>query len=119
MADPDRPEERQALYEKLSAELSIVSWSALSPHAERGALFWVDKQLDLVEVAMCMALDEAVAIGAWHEAGLLLPAAQNAPPDFAAFRFLIVQPFVLATPLELPNGVDAEELNNSTDEVVH
>ena len=59
MADQGEMSEREVIYEKLSGEVSVVSWSALAPHAERGALFWVDRQLDLAEVATCMALDEA------------------------------------------------------------
>ena len=93
--------ERDALYEKLSAELSVVSWSALAPHAERDSLFWVDRSLSLVDVAVSVALDDARSVGAWHEAGLLLRAAPTPPQDFVAFEFLIVQPFVLAAPLEL------------------
>ena len=102
MADQGDMSEREVIYEKLSGEVSVVSWSALAPHAERGALFWVDRQLDLAEVATCMALDEARSVGAWHQAGLLLPASASPPQDFVAFNFVIIQPFVLATPIELP-----------------
>ena len=104
MGESDHERDAQSLHDKLAAEVSVVSWSALAPHAERGALFWVDRQLDLAEVATCMALDEARSVGAWHQAGLLLPASTTPPQDFVAFEFVIVQPFVLATPLELPES---------------
>jgi hypothetical protein len=100
---------RDSLIEKLSAELSVASWSALAPHAERGALFWVDRTLNIVDVAVSFALDDARSVEAWHQAGLLLPASSSSSQDFAAFEFLIVQPFVLATPLELPPGGDHVE----------
>ena len=106
MGESDHERDAQSLHDKLAAEVSVVSWSALAPHAERGALFWVDRQLDLVEVAVSFALDDARSVKAWHEAELLLPAASSPPQDFAAFHFLIVQPFVLAKPLELPAQSD-------------
>lgn len=103
MADPvsKREPEHAALYQKLYSEVGIASWDALSPHAERGALFWVNHTLDLVEVGVSLAIDDASSVKAWHESSLLLPAASHAPQDFVAYRFLIIQPFVIATPLDL------------------
>ena len=106
MGEGDHERDARSLHDKFNAELSVASWSALAPHAERGGLFWVDRQLDLVEVAVSFALDDARSVQAWHEAQLLLPAALKPPQDFAAFHFLIVQPFVLAQPLELPAQSD-------------
>ena len=94
---------QQQLIQKLSGEVGVVSWEALSPHAERGALFWVDQSLDLVKVGVSLALDDTSSVRAWHDAKLLLPATALNPKQFAAFRFLIIQPFVLAMPLELPD----------------
>ena len=104
----NQDEVHQQLVQKLSGEVGVVSWEALSPHAERGALFWVDQSLDLVEVGVSLALDDSSSVKAWHEAQLLLPAAALNPKQFAAFRFLIIQPFVLAMPLELPDTPDQE-----------
>jgi hypothetical protein len=104
----EQKEECASLLQRLSGEIGVVSWEALAPHAERGALFWVDQSLDLAEVGLCVALDDVDFVQAWHEAELLLPAAPSKPEEFAAFRFLIVQPFVLAMPLDLP------EANEST-----
>ena len=95
-------EGHRALYKKLSGEVGVASWDALAPHAERGALFWVDLSLDLAEVGMSLAIDDAASVKAWHESELFLPAALKPPVGFAAFRFLIIQPFVIATPMELP-----------------
>ena len=97
----------EALHKKLSSEVGVASWDALAPHAERGALFWVDQSLDLADVGMSLALDDAASVKAWHEAALFLPAALTPPADFAAFRFLIIQPFVIATPMELPEHIES------------
>ena len=58
MDSHDRKGGNQSLYDKLAAEVSVASWNALKSHADRGALFWVDRQLDLVEVAVSIALDD-------------------------------------------------------------
>lgn len=102
MDESDHERDLQSLRDKLSDEVSIVSWHALEPHAQRHALFWVNTQLDLVEVAVSIALDDVDSVEAWHTAKLLLRATPTPPKDYAAFHVLIVQPFVLAQPLELP-----------------
>lgn len=98
------------LYEKLAAEVGIATWDALAPHAERGGLFWVDQSLDLIEVGVSLAVDDANSVQAWHKAQLFLPAAPQAPTEFVAFRFLIIQPFVIAAPLDLSDLIDPSEL---------
>lgn len=101
--------EASVLYDQLQAEVGVASWDALSPHAERGALFWVAGALDLVEVGVALALDQATSVQGWLEAGSLLLASHSGPRDFSAFRFLIVQPFVIATPLELPAAIEPDD----------
>ena len=102
--------EHSDLYKKLAADVGIATWDALAPHAERGGLFWVDQSLDLIEVGVSLAVDDASSVKAWHEAKLFLPAALQAPTEFAAFRFLIIQPFVIASPLDLSDLIDPSEL---------
>jgi hypothetical protein len=108
--------EHSELYEKLSADVGIATWDALAPHAERGGLFWVDQSLDLVEVGVSLAVDDASSVKAWHEAELFLPAAPQAPSEFAAFRFLIIQPFVIAAPLDLSDLIDPSQLEDDVDD---
>ena len=103
-----RKPEHDALYQKLYSEVGVASWEALSPHAERGALFWVNQNLDLIEVGVSLALDDTSSVKAWHDAELLLPAALQAPQDFAVYRFLIIQPFVIATPLDLSELTESD-----------
>lgn len=107
--------EHAELYEKLAADVGIATWEALAPHAERGGLFWVDQSLDLIEVGVSLAVDDARSVQAWHDAQLFLPAAPKAPTEFAAFRFLIIQPFVIASPLDLTDFLDPSELEVDED----
>lgn len=109
VADPrlEKPPQHEGLYQKLSDEVGIASWDALAPHADRGSLFWVDQTLDLVEVGVSLAADDTLSVKAWHEAELLLLAAHQPPKDFAAYRFLIIQPFVIASPLDLSELIES------------
>lgn len=88
---------------KLAAEVATVSWSHLRPHHERGAVVIVDAALSLPEVGAALARDDTVRVAGWLQTGLLR---RTTPDDDAAwtatggtFSFLIVRPWVLATPL--------------------
>ena len=96
-------QQRSALIEKLSAEVAVVPWSALESHAKRGSLFMIDQGLDLVEVGVSIAMDEHDTVATWIEHGLLNRAQTQPDVDCAGYRFLIIQPFLIAAPLLLPN----------------
>ena len=89
------------LYEKLNAEISVATWASLSPHAERGALFWVDATLPLVDAAIAVANDRVDLVQKWLSEGLLKRAEDSQPLDAPGYHFLITQPYVLATPLHI------------------
>ena len=88
--------------EKLEKEGAIVSWEMLQLHAERGALICVSSELDLVDAALAVAQDEAVQVEEWIGSGALYKPtmeqleAWEAKPQ-KVFKFVIVQPFVLAS----------------------
>lgn len=90
-----------ALSEKLASEVGEAGWESLEPHYLRDALFIVDAKLDLIEVAVAVAEDRVEEVASWIEAGLLArPTVEQAKAwgekRSLGFRFLIVQPFVLA-----------------------
>lgn len=88
------------LHDKLRAELATVTWRDLAPHHKRGGLVLVDPGLDLVEVAVAVANDDAPAVSAWIGSGQLAHATDEQAALWTdsgqAFTFLIVQPYVLA-----------------------
>ena len=98
------------LYEKLNAEVSVATWASLSPHAERGALFWVDLKLPLVDAAIAVVNDRVDLVQAWLNKGLIQRAEESKPLDAPGYHFLITQPYVLATPLHIESS-----LQSSTD----
>ncbi len=84
---------------KLRAEIQHVDWPALLPHAERGALVLVDTALDLLDVAVAVANDDAAQVRQWLEATQLKrcdPANEASVLAPLRFQFVIVQPYVLA-----------------------
>lgn len=93
--------ERAALTpaESIERDTGVATWATLAPHAERGGLLWVEG-VPLEEVALAMAADDAARVQGWLAAGALRRAALE-PLDAPGYRFTIVQPFVLATPLRV------------------
>ncbi len=81
-------------------DLAEVEWERLRPHLDRDALIVVDEELDIVEVANCMAVDDSGKVAEWVGTGKLKkPGRQQLEEwngeDKKLFRTLIVQPFVL------------------------
>jgi hypothetical protein len=89
--------------EQLSATLGEVFWSDLRAHAGRDAIIVVGDGLDLVEVGVAIAENDARRVQGWIESGQISkPTAEELslwPADPAArFESLIVAPFVLIRP---------------------
>ena len=92
---PDDP-----LHDKLTSELAEAGWRLLAPHFARGALLICDERVGLVEAAVALARDEVAVVAEWLNAGALRKPTEAEAAAWAtsapAFRFLIVQPFVVA-----------------------
>jgi hypothetical protein len=79
-----------------------MDWETLIPHAKRDAVIVVDGALDLVEVGVAIAEDNATVVQNWlselllHKPFLEELNDWNAEPE-KQFNTLIVQPFVLVT----------------------
>ena len=55
----------EILYAKLLGETASISWAELQPFFARGALLWVNSELDLVAVALAVAQDDKASIATW------------------------------------------------------
>jgi hypothetical protein len=89
--------------ERLEAYHGDVFWSDLSAHAARDALIVVAEELDMMEVGLAVASDDAAKVQAWIEARLIQkPSAADLarwPGEPAAvFESLVVAPYVLIRP---------------------
>lgn len=91
----------KTLYEKLESEIESCDWQALADHFERGALLIVDSSIDLTEVGVAMAQDNAKSIESWLNQSLIRkPTLEDKEvwskePKAKFCRFLIIQPYVL------------------------
>jgi hypothetical protein len=87
--------------EKLGLTPENADWTLLRQHTARDALILVDAGLGLEDVARAVAADHAVRVGEWIASGRLrkptreeMERWEKAPAT--GFRFVIVQPYVLA-----------------------
>jgi hypothetical protein len=55
----------ETLYAKLLGETASIGWLELQPFFARGALLWVNPELDLVAVAVALAEDDKASMSAW------------------------------------------------------
>lgn len=88
------------LRNKLAAELATVDWRALRTHLQRDNLILAAPELDLVEVAWCVASDRARDVAAWIAAGKVRKPGQEELTHWEReqekpFRMLIVTPYIL------------------------
>ncbi len=88
------------LRDKLANELDTVDWRALRAHLHRDQLIVVDPELELLEVACCVARDRSAEVAAWIAAGQLCKPGPEQLNDWERqldkpFRLLIVAPYLL------------------------
>jgi hypothetical protein len=89
---------------KLRGEIMPASWRDLVYQFARGALFLVQTDCDLLEVALLLARDDRARVEALLASGQLRRALESDARAFqsdaaARFQFVIVQPWVLAQAL--------------------
>ncbi|WP_095077385.1 DUF2288 domain-containing protein [Pseudomonas sp. Irchel s3h17] len=62
-------QEPSTLYAKLLGETASIRWKELEPFFAKGALLWVEADLDLIVAAEAMAEDQREKVAAWLAAG--------------------------------------------------
>jgi hypothetical protein len=92
-----------SVYQKLQEERAVATWKMLLPHHNRESLFLVDDSLDLLEVGVVVASDNALKLNHWLEADLVsrptdeeVKAWTKDMDNAPQFSFIILQPFVFA-----------------------
>ena len=94
----------QDLRLELAEMVEPAEWRWLSPHADRGAVVIVNPALDLVDVGMAIATDDASTVHHWIAAALITKPTPDqvdawSQAERQRFKALIVQPFVLVQDL--------------------
>lgn len=92
------------LKSQLAEQVGDSQWTDLVPHARRDALIVVNESLDIVDVGVALANDNASLVQRWiseqliHKPSFEELSTWNSNPE-QSFNTLIVQPFVLITKL--------------------
>jgi len=101
--------------EELRSQILIAPFTDMEAHVVRDAFVLISSRLDLAEVAFKMSENDQAYVGGLIESGLL---AKSSMADIDVwrrekrfFKFLIVQPFVIAQYLETPAGESAKDFN--------
>lgn len=83
----------------LSEQVGEIYWSELERHFARGVIIWVAADLDLIEVAMAFAKDDAERLRYWLDQKDVIKAqdahAQTWSEAKALLRAIVVAPWVL------------------------
>jgi hypothetical protein len=89
---------------RLGEELATVEWRALRTHVQRDSVILLAPELDMVEVAWCVARDRTADVAGWIAAGKVRKPGREELAKWERelekpFRMLIVAPYVLIQPL--------------------
>jgi len=88
------------LKEKLTAEVHETTWKPLAEHFARGVVYYLEPELDLVDVGEAMATDNVATIKKWLDDGLIYTPTPELATQFNEdqdqfFLMLIIEPYVL------------------------
>lgn len=84
------------MHTKDEIEVQEVEWAMLEPHAKRGALYLLDGDEDLEAVGIAIRDDDVARIRGLLENGALATRVPDSVDAEARYRFVIVQPYVVA-----------------------
>lgn len=99
MIQPTHAEPTVSLSDKFNSETARINWHELQSHFARGCVIFVDKNLDIIEVARQMAADNTLYIAplvAQKKVGLVSDAqAQTWFADNRQLWALVLAPWIL------------------------
>jgi len=97
MTDPNSPDD--ALRATLNAETARFAWTAMQRFFAAGTVIVVDDALDLVDVAVQIARDNAAAVQQWMAAGQIGQVSDEQAQSWldadAALWTVVVKPWIL------------------------
>lgn len=96
----------QELRTELAATLDEAQWDWLMPHAKRDAVVMVSQELDLLDVGVAIASDNANSVQDWIGKQLIYKPSPEQQSLWNAnqekrFQALIVSPYVLVQEISL------------------
>ena len=95
----DNPNNEELVFQNLNLETGKISWPELQRYFARGVVIIVAKELDLVEVAKQISLDNKDALKTWLKPGLVKNAsdtdAKRWNESMQEFWAVVAAPWVL------------------------
>ena len=92
------------LEDKIKKDIFTAKWSDLQRHYALGSVYLLDGEVDMLELSIAVASDDAEKIKALLESGKMgqIPddLAKNFAKDNSMFQCSIIQPFVFVQTLE-------------------
>lgn len=89
----------EALHRKLNMETAPMPWKELLRHFAAGIVIVVDNDLDLIQVAACIANDDKAAVKKWMAANQLMKVSDQQARAWTAqdavLWAVVVKPFIL------------------------
>ena len=108
MKAPEKQPDK-SIIEEINKETGVLNWQELAKHFARGVVICVDAELDLVEVAHSMSVDDTEQMQQWLERGSIHRAsdadAQAWNRDNPQFWCVVVAPWVLVQKKGLPEDI--------------
>lgn len=89
------------LLDKFKEEKQRGTWDMIKPHIKRGAVFRICHELDMLGVAMAIALDHASQVDSWLQGKKLVKMSLEdgkkweKNPHKEIGEFLIIQPYII------------------------
>ncbi|MEE2757307.1 MAG: DUF2288 family protein [Myxococcota bacterium] len=98
--------ERAKLEAELKAQIGTADWPLLAMHARAGNLIRLSAELNLLEVAVAVASNDANTISGMLTRGLLTKPDPSRQAELAAlkgrfYQFVIVAPFILVQDIDV------------------
>jgi len=74
--------QNQSLHDSINEQTGVIDWTELVRHFARGVVVNVAADLDLIDVAMCMARDDKPKLEQWLEEGRVNRASDDNARDW-------------------------------------
>lgn len=100
MANPDLlPEELELLHAKLNLETAPIAWNDLQRFFAQGMVYNVSPDVDLIDVAYAISVDDAASVKQWMDKGQFAAVSDEQAAAWyktsAVLWSVVVKPWVL------------------------
>ena len=102
-------EDKAVLMEKINQETAQIAWDELQVYFAAGRTFLVSNDLDLVEVAYSMQIDDYAVVQEWMKQGLLTKVTNDKASTWfdnkANLWAVVVKPWVLLQESQIASDI--------------